>query len=322
MTGAPVAPREPALFSWGPLNGVIPIVVTPFSANGSVDLDQLHAQAEFLVSRGVKWLGFGFGSEVNRLSQAALNEAVSYVVGMSAGRFGVIGNAEMTSVSRGVEEVERVREAGAHVAMVRPSGLSDVSQDALLEAFEAVATGSSMPVIVQDAPLSTGVVLSPSTLASLALQVPNVIALKIEPLNPARKMSLVSERLSGAKAAIIGGGGGIDYVHELERGAVATMPGPAYPELFTAIDALHVKGDRRQALQLWSRALPLMELGKRDMDTFLFVQKHVLSKRGVLSSTRLGQPHRDLDPRLTHEIDELLVELRLLELFDECGKVS
>jgi dihydrodipicolinate synthase/N-acetylneuraminate lyase len=297
-------------------------VVTPFSGNGSIDLDQLDAEVEFLVSRGVKWLGFGFGSEVNRLSQSALAEAVSYVVRLSAGRFGVIGNAEMTSISRGIEEVRRVGETGAHVAMVRPSGLADVSEDALLEAFEAVAGGSSVPVIVQDAPLSTGLALSPATLASLALQVSNVIALKIEPLNPARKMSLVSERLHGVKATIIGGGGGIDYVHELERGAVATMPGPAYPELFAAIGTLHVKGDRRQALQLWSRALPLMELGKRDMDTFLFVQKYVLSRRGILSSTRLGRPHGDLDPRLTHEIDELLVELGLLELFDECGKLT
>ena len=103
MTDATAGP-----FSLKPLQGVIPIVVTPFATDGSVDLDQLDAEVEFLVSRGVKWVGFGFGSEVNRLSQADLTAAVSRVVAIAAGPSGVIGNAEMASVSRGLEEVRRV----------------------------------------------------------------------------------------------------------------------------------------------------------------------------------------------------------------------
>ena len=162
--------------------------------------------------------------------------------------------------------------------------------------------------------------LAPATLARLVLEAPNVIGLKVEPIDSARKMSLVGEHLRGAKTTIIGGGGGVDYVHELERGALGTMPGPAYPELFAAIGALHLKADRGKAFELLSRALPLMELGKRDLDTFLFIQKYVLSKRGGLSSTRLGQPHRDIDPRLQSEVDELLDTLVLLDLFEECGK--
>jgi dihydrodipicolinate synthase/N-acetylneuraminate lyase len=317
MTDATARP-----FSFKPLQGVIPIVVTPFATDGSVDLDQLDAELEFLISRGVNWVGFGFGSEVNRLSQADLTAAVSRVVATAAGRVGVIGNAEMASIRRGLEEVRRVEQTGAALAMLRPGGLDGVGQDALFEAFATVARGSGVPVVVQDAPQSTGVDLAPSTLARLVAEVRNVVAVKVEPLNPARKISLIVERLEGAKATIIGGAGGIDYIHELERGAVATMPGPAHPELFTAIERLHLRGDRSRALEVLSRALPLMELGKRDMDTFLFVQKYVLSRRGVLSSTLLGQPHRDLDSRLPGEIDELLNELALLDLFEKCGSVT
>jgi dihydrodipicolinate synthase/N-acetylneuraminate lyase len=322
MTGTTADAPAPSPFPLGPVQGVVPILVTPFAVDGSVDLDQLDMEVEFLVSKGVKWVGFGFGSEVNRLSQSELAVAVSHVVNTSAGRLGVIGNAEMTSVHRGIEEVRRARKAGASVAMVRPSGLADVSQEALLEGLTEVAARSSFPIIVQDAPQSTGVHLAPATLARLVLEAPNVIGLKVEPIDSARKMSLVGEHLRGSKTTIIGGGGGVDYVHELQRGALGTMPGPAYPELFAAIGALHLKADRRQAFELLSRALPLMELGKRDMDTFLFIQKYVLSKRGALSSTRLGQPHRDIDPRLKGEVDELLDTLALLDLFEECGKLA
>ena len=62
--------------------------------------------------------------------------------------------------------------------------------------------------------------------------------------------------------------------------------------------------------------------GKRDLDTFLFVQKYVLLRRGVLSSTFLGLPREDLDPSLPSEIDEPLDEMRLLELFEECGPAT
>jgi dihydrodipicolinate synthase/N-acetylneuraminate lyase len=104
----------------------------------------------------------------------------------------------------------------------------------------------------------------------------------------------------------------------LQRGACGTMPGPAYPELFAAAGRLHAQGDRRQALELMARAMPLMLLGHRDMDTFLFLQKHVLTRRGVLPSAHLGRPHRPLDPHLPAEIDELLDSLELLELFERC----
>ena len=205
--------------------------------------------------------------------------------------------------------------------MVRPSGLADVSQEALLEGLTEVAARSSVPIIVQDAPQSTGVHLAPATLARLVLEAPNVIGLKVEPIDSARKMSLVGEHLRGAKTTIIGGGGGVDYVHELERGALGTMPGPAYPELFAAIGALHLKADRGKAFELLSRALQLMELGKRGSRHLPVHSEVRFVKTGrAVGSTRLGQPHRDIDPRLQSEVDELLDTLVLLDLFEECGK--
>lgn len=96
------------------------------------------------------------------------------------------------------------------------------------------------------------------------------------------------------------------------------MPGPAHPELFAALGRLHQGGRRPAAFGVLARVMPLLELCKRDMDTFLFVQKHVLRRRGVLSTSVLRRPHRPLDPRLAPEIDELVDALSLLSLFDEC----
>jgi 2-keto-3-deoxy-L-arabinonate dehydratase len=301
-----------------PLSGVIPILVTPFTEDGTVSLDDMDRELEFLIAAGVRWAGFGFGSEVHRLADAELASLAARAVGTAAGRLAIFGNAEMRSVAGGVEQVRRVAATGAQLALVRPGGLDGVSQDALFDAFAAVAGNGGIPIIVQDAPQNTGVDLAPAMLARLLTDVPGVAAVKIEPANPARKIELISDRLGHRDGTIIGGAGGLDYLHELQRGACGTMPGPAHPELFAAVDRLHAKGDRRQAHELMARAMPLMVLGKRDMDTFLFIQKHVLMRRGALRTVGLGRPHRDLDLHLADEVDELLEALDLLELFDGC----
>lgn len=300
------------------LTGVIPILVTPFAEDGTVSLDDLDRELEFLVEAGVRCAGFGFGSEVDRLGDAELAVLVERAVATAAGRLTIFGNAEMRSVTGGIEQVRRVAATGAQFALVRPGGLDGVSQEALFDAFAAVATRGGIPIIVQDAPQNTGLELAPETLARLLTDAPGVAAVKVEPANPARKIERVSARLGDAGGTIIGGAGGLDYLYELQRGACGTMPGPAYPELFAAVDRLHRKGDRRLAHELMSRAMPLIVLGKRDMDTFLFVQKYVLQRRNVLRTVGLGRPHRDLDPRLAGEVDELLEALELLELFGRC----
>jgi dihydrodipicolinate synthase/N-acetylneuraminate lyase len=302
----------------GDLTGVIPILVTPFTEDGAVSLDDMDRQLEFLIAAGVRCAGFGFGSEVNRLAEAELAALVSHAVAAAAGRLTIFGNAEMRSVTSGIEQARRVQVTGAPLALVRPGGLDGVSQEAMFDAFAAVAEKGGIPIIVQDAPQNTGVELAPATLARLLIEVPGVAAVKIEPANPARKIELIADQLGDADGIIIGGAGGLDYLQELQRGACGTMPGPAYPELFAAVGRLHGKGDRGQAHQLMAQAMPLMMLCKRDMDTFLFVQKYVLMKRGVLRTVRLGRPHRDLDPRLAGEVDELLDALALPELFDRC----
>ena len=68
--------------------------------------------------------------------------------------------------------------------------------------------------------------------------------------------------------------------------------------------------------------MPLIVLAKRDMDTFLVTQKHILVRRGVLENSYLGRLHTDIDPRLPAEIDELLNALSLFDLFERCRHVG
>jgi dihydrodipicolinate synthase/N-acetylneuraminate lyase len=301
------------------LGGVIPILVTPFRPDGSIDLAQLDRELDFLMSAGIDWVGFGFGSEVPRLDPDELATTIAHAVGHVEGRMGIIGNAEMTSARSGTTGVRRVAETGAAMAMVRPSLLAGIGGDALFDTFAEVATNGELPIIVQDAPQNTGVLLPAPTLARMLAEIPGVTAVKVEPPAPAPKISAVVQALAGRPGTIIGGVGGVDFVHERQRGAAGTMPGPAYPEVFALAAAQLDRGERAAAFVTHGRLLPLITLCSRDMDTFLFVQKHVLRRRGVLDEPFLRSPHLPLEPGLASEVDALLEDLGLLEFFDACA---
>ena len=304
------------------LSGVIPILVTPFDDHGEVDLGALSQEIEFLVHAGVRWAGFGFGSEVHRLGDEQLFQAVKQATETAGQRLSVFGNVELRSVAGAVEQATRAEQAGARLVLLRPGGFPGVSQAMVIDMIRELTAATSLGVIIQDAPQNTGVDLSPATLAYLLQQVDGVAALKIEPVGPARKIGAVLAELGAPGGRVIGGAGGGEYLHELARGACGTMPGPAYPEVFAAITRLHAKGERQQAFEMFARLSPLLTLAKRDMDTFLYVQKYVLMQRDVLDNANLGRPHGELDPRLGDEIDEVLDSLNLIAFFDSCRDVG
>ena len=159
----------------------------------------------------------------------------------------------------------------------------------------------------QDAPGFTGTTMPPDLLARIAREVPQVCALKIEALPPAPKVGRIAS-LDRAGVALLGGAGGIDFWHELGRGADGTVPGVAMAELFVAIQDRHDRGAHAEGRRLFARHLPLIALAGRDMDTFFALQMELLRRRGIIRSTRLRTPSGS-DPGLIGELDALLADL-------------
>ena len=186
----------------------------------------------------------------------------------------------------------------------------------------AVAEGGGLPLVVQDAPRTLASRCLPGSSPAFFTKCRSRGSQGRASRLLRRRCRQIVEELSGAPGVIIGGSGGLDYPHELERGAVGTMPGPAYPEMFRAVESLYAAGERREAFRIFSRVLPLMTMCNRGMETFLHVQKHVLVRRGVLRTTYLRRPHRPLDDRLSAEVDELLDVLAILELLDQCRSAA
>jgi hypothetical protein len=62
------------------MHGVVPILVTPFTPDGTIDVESLRSVVEFNLNAGVHGLGIALASEVFKLSEAERDQVASIVV--------------------------------------------------------------------------------------------------------------------------------------------------------------------------------------------------------------------------------------------------
>jgi dihydrodipicolinate synthase/N-acetylneuraminate lyase len=287
------------------LHGVVPILMTPVLEDGAIAWDDLRREVDFLIAHGVLAYGFGFGSEVFRLTEAERDAALEVVVRQTAGRAHVIANVLAGSTPAALERAEAARAIGADAVMLPPPAFTAPDPQALFHHYETVASEVGCPIVVQDAPGMSGIELSAELLVRLAHEVGEVVALKVEAEPSAPKIGRIVRALD-SDVAVLGGGAGLDLLHELDRGAHGTMPGAALADAFVRVWSLHRAGRREEARREFDRLLPLLVLGTRSLDTFLFVEKEILRRRGVFSTAHLRLPSPPAEPELAAELARLL----------------
>ena len=74
------------------MQGVFPILVTPFDTDERVDEDSLRSVVEFNISAGVHGLGIALGSEILKLTEAERSLVISVVVDHTRGRVPIVVN--------------------------------------------------------------------------------------------------------------------------------------------------------------------------------------------------------------------------------------
>ena len=287
------------------LDGVVPIIAMPFGGDGRIDMDDLCREVDFLAGLEVPAFGFGFGSEVQRLTDQERDEAVRVAAEHLEGRTPLLAGVGAGSVRAVIGRAEATAHAGADILMVNPPP-GATPDDVRTVMREAAATGRA--IMVQDAPSFSLTELSVDVLEELVDSVPGIVALKIESVPSAPKIGAVARRIAG-RVSVLGGNGGGDFYHELRRGSDGTVPGAGFPEAFIDVWKIHLAGDGPAARAAFGRLLPLINLSQRSLDTFLWVQKECLRRRGVLRSTGLRAPGAGPDPDLSGELDDLLHDL-------------
>ena len=168
----------PTSASGRPFGRVLTAMVTPFAADGELDLDTAGKLAHQLVERGCDGLVInGTTGESPTTTDAEKADLVRAVVQAVGDRAAVVAGAGTYDTAHSVELARQSARAGAHGLLVVTPYYSRPPQAGLIAHFTAVADATDLPVMLYDIPPRSVVPIERNSLYRLA-QHPRIVAVK------------------------------------------------------------------------------------------------------------------------------------------------
>lgn len=280
------------------MKGVFNILMTPFNEQGEVDYGSLEKLVAFQLNTGAAGLTIvAILGEGQKLSDEEWNGVVSAILKQVDGRIPVVVTVSHSSTRIAVERAKWAASIGATAIMAAPpTNLRNL--DSVSDFYRVLGNASPVPVVVQDEPASTGVIMPASFLASTGHPL-----IKLEEPPVPQKISRILER--NPEAQIFGGLGGQYFLEELERGAVGTMTGFALTEALVSIYNDFTAGNRDQARDTFYKYIPLIRY-EGQLGVGLSIRKEILKRRGVIACADVRSPGIRLDEQGKAEVAALL----------------
>jgi 2-keto-3-deoxy-L-arabinonate dehydratase len=278
-----------------PLHGCIPILVTPFADDGSLDLGSLEREIDWVLAEGASGVAcVAIASEGYKLTESERDAVIAASVRRVDGRVPVVASADGPGEEPAIDRARRAAALGADVLMVLPSYFVKPRPDAITSYYARIADASGLPIMLQDAPQLTGVSMAPALWARIAEATAGLRYIKAEgtPQGPTISEAL---RLCGDRVGVFCGWGGLSLLDALERGAIGNMPAPNFTRFFADVQRVWETGDRKHAEQLFDRGVPFVMWSMQSIDHSVTAAKVELHRRGVIASPRLRQPALALD---------------------------
>ncbi len=292
--------------------GVYIISATPFHDDGRIDVASTDRMIDFYKASGITGITvLGMMGEAPKLDAAEALGFVKQVVGRIGGLPVIVGVsapgfAAMRTLAQGSMQ------AGASGVMIAPPTSAKTDDQIVNYYADAVnAIGADVPFVIQDYPLSTGVVMANSVIERIVKAHPSCVMLKHEDWPGLEKISAIRRAQADGKMrhiSILTGNGGLFLDCEMGRGADGAMTGYAFPEMLVGVCRLMDQEKRDAAQDLFDAHLPLVRY-EQQMGAGLAVRKYVLMRRGVIASDAQRKPGGNLSPAARREVDYLLSRL-------------
>lgn len=291
------------------LMGVLPVIQAPFLSNGDIDEVTLDRELNWVLDQGVAGLTTGMVTEILRLTEAERHRLTECVVGVARqrGALSIIScGAESTMTA--VVHAKHAEATGADGLMAIPPITVALDDDALYGYYAEIADATTIGLVVQDASGYIGRPLTIEIQSKLLREYGSRIYFKPEaaPIGP--RLSLLRDA-TGGEARAFEGTGGAALIDSFRRGAVGTMPGAevcwAIQRMWEALNA----GNWSRAYDISGPLVSLVNL-QTTIDVFVAVEKYLLKRQGVFSSTAARGPlGYVLEAETSDEVDRLFDRL-------------
>ena len=296
------------------LEGVLPVIQTPYKADWSIDPAVLQREIDWLFAEGVDGIVLAMVSEVLRLSDAERDDLTRLAVKFADGRGPVVASVGAESTAQAIRHAKAAEQAGANALMAIPPSLTACSAAELSAYYQSILEATRLPLVVQDASGYVGNSIPVATQAALLDLAPDRVLFKPEaqPIGP--NVSALLEA-TGGRAKIFEGTAGLALMDSHPRGIVGTMPGADVPWAIVAIWRALEAGDTLRAGDIHARLAALVNL-MHNLDAYLAIEKLLLVEQGIFANELVRGP-------VGHHADEgtRLEVLRLFNALREvCGK--
>jgi 4-hydroxy-tetrahydrodipicolinate synthase len=161
-----------------PFTGCGTALVTPFSADGSLDEPAIRRLARRQLDQGIHFLvPCGTTGESPTLSADERRRVVELVVEEASGRAPVLAGAGGYDTRDVIESVAGMARAGAQGILSVTPYYNKPTQEGLFQHYRAIAESTSLPIVVYNVPGRTGCNVEPATLVRLAA-IRNIVGVK------------------------------------------------------------------------------------------------------------------------------------------------
>ena len=232
-------------------------MVTPFNEDGSVNCEAAADFAEWLLANGSDGLVVeGSTGEAATMFMDEKIEVLKAVVERVNGRAPVIVGAGTNCTASTIELINAVEACGVDGLLVVGPYYNKPTQEGYYQHFAAVAKSTTLPIIVYNVPGRTGSNIEPKTIARLAAEFPNIVAVKEAAGNVAQTAELF--RVLPENVTIYSGDDGLilPFMSVGARGVISVL-GNIGGQMLQDVMQWYSDGQVAEAAELNKKLVPL-----------------------------------------------------------------
>lgn len=286
--------------------GIWPVAPTPFSADGVVDYEGMIRVLDCMIDQGVDGICILANFSEQFLISDAEREQLTRVCLEHAGeRIPLIVTISHFATDIAVTRAKFAKQLGAEAVMMMAPYHGALLKGTAEQTYEQLARVGDVgiPIMIQDAPLS-GVELPVDFLIRVAKTIDMVKMFKIECAGAAAKLRVLVDEGGAAIEAPFDGEEAITLLADLDAGARGSMTSALIPDLIRPVIFAHMEGRRDEAVEGFSRLLPVINHENRQCG--FRAAKEAMVEGGVIKSAFCRHPIAPLHPQTRQALIELM----------------
>lgn len=242
------------------MRGCATALVTPFTANGSIDEERMRALVERQINGGVRLLvPCGTTGESATMTEDEDARVIAMTIDVARGRAKVIAGTGSNSTASAIEYSRRARDLGADALLQVAPWYNKPTQEGLYAHFRAIAEAvPDAPIMLYNVPGRTSSNIAAQTTLRLARDCENIVAVKEASGNLSQIMEILRERPDGF--AVLSGDDAVTLpLIALGAEGIVSVASNEVPDLMSQMTNFALAGNWNEARALHYRLLPLME---------------------------------------------------------------